>query len=144
MTLGGFGMIILLSRTGFEADQINDFKGLNERNSWYAAIMLILMLSMAGIPPMLGFWAKWAVLTQLVSAGFIQLAVLAIFFAIIGAFYYLRIIKLMYFDKTEVMIPIEAAPDMRIALSINALIILVIGIMPSSLMDICINAFGLA
>ncbi|MCK5719132.1 MAG: NADH-quinone oxidoreductase subunit NuoN [Thiomargarita sp.] len=144
MTLGGFGMIILLSRTGFEADQINDFKGLNERNSWYAAIMLILMLSMAGIPPMLGFWAKWAVLTQLVSAGFIQLAVLAVFFAIIGAFYYLRIIKLMYFDKTEVMIPIEAAPDMRIALSINALIILVIGIMPSSLMDICINAFGLA
>lgn len=141
MTLGGFGMIILLSRTGFEAEQLNDFKGLNERNPWYAALMLILMLSMAGVPPMLGFWAKWSVLAQVINAGLVWLAVVAVIFAIIGAFYYLRVIKLMYFDKPEYMTPIEARLDMRIALSANALVILLLGLMPQTLMAVCLGAF---
>ncbi|MCK5522950.1 MAG: NADH-quinone oxidoreductase subunit N [Thiomargarita sp.] len=144
MTLGAFGMIILLSRAGFEADQLDDFKGLNERNSWYAALMLIVMLSMAGMPPMIGFWAKWSVLAQVIDAGFIWLAIVAVMFAIIGAFYYLRIIKLMYFEKAEDKTPIEANIDMRIALSANALIILLLGIMPQTLMVVCLGALGVS
>lgn len=144
MTLGGFGMIILLSRAGFEAERLEDFKGLNERNSWYAALMLIIMLSMAGIPPMIGFWAKWSVLEQVIQAGFIWLAVVAVIFAIIGAFYYLRVIKLMYFDKAEDTTPIEAGMDMRLALSANALVILLLGVMPHTLMVICLGALGVA
>ncbi len=143
MTLGAFGMIILLSRTGFEAENIIDFKGLNERNPWYAAIMLIIMLSMAGIPPMIGFWAKWAVLAQVINAGFIWLAVLAVLFAVIGAFYYLRIIKFMYFDKPVDLTPIEASTDIRVALSANALTILLLGLMPNTLMVICLGAWGI-
>ena len=142
MTLGAFGMIILLSRAGFEAEQLNDFKGLNERNSWYAALMLIVMLSMAGIPPMVGFWAKWSVLAQLIDSGLVWLAVIAVIFAIIGVFYYLRIIKLMYFDKPEDMTPIVARMDMRIALSANALVILGLGLMPYTLMAVCLGALG--
>jgi NADH-quinone oxidoreductase subunit N len=140
MTLGAFGMIVLLSRAGFEAERIEDFKGLNERNSWYALLMLILMLSMAGVPPMIGFWAKWSVLAQVVNAGFVWLAVVAVIFALIGAFYYLRIIKLMYFDKPEDLAPIEAGMDMRVALSANALVILLLGMMPHTLMAICVKA----
>lgn len=143
MTLGAFGMIILLSRTGLEAENIIYFKGLNERNPWYAAIMLIIMLSMAGVPPMIGFWAKWAVLVQVVNAGFIWLAVLAVLFAVIGAFYYLRIVKFMYFDKPTDLTPIEASTDIRVALSANALTILLLGLMPNTLMVICLGAWGI-
>ena len=143
MSLGGFGVILLLSRGGFEAERLDDFKGLNERNSWYAFIMLILMLSMAGVPPLLGFWAKWSVLSQVVQAGLVWLAIAAVFFAIIGAFYYLRIVKLMYFDKSDNLILIEAGMDMRIALSVNALVILLLGLMPHTLMTICLSALGI-
>ncbi len=143
MSLGGFGIILLLSRSGFEVERLDDFKGLNERNSWYAFIMLILMLSMAGMPPLLGFWAKWSVLIQVVQAGLVWLAVAAVFFAIIGAFYYLRIVKLMYFDKSENLILIEAGMDMRVALSINALVILLLGLMPHTLMTICLSTLGI-
>ena len=143
MSLGGFGVILLLSRGGFEAERLDDFKGLNERNSWYAFIMLILMLSMAGMPPLLGFWAKWSVLMQVVQAGLVWLAITAVFFAIIGAFYYLRIIKLMYFDKSENLILIEAGMDMRVALSVNALVILLLGLMPHTLMSVCLSALGI-
>ncbi|MCK5877734.1 MAG: NADH-quinone oxidoreductase subunit N [Candidatus Marithrix sp.] len=144
MTLGAFGMIILLSRTGFEADKIEDFKGLNDRNPWYAAIMLIIMLSMAGVPPMVGFWAKWAVLAQVINAGFVWLAVLAVLFAVIGAFYYLRIVKFMYFDKPTDLTPIEASTNMRVALSANALTVLLLGLMPTTLMTICLSAWGIS
>jgi NADH-quinone oxidoreductase subunit N len=143
MSLGGFGVILLLSRGGFEAERLDDFKGLNERNSWYAFIMLILMLSMAGMPPLLGFWAKWSVLIQVIQAGLVWLAVAAVFFAIIGAFYYLRIVKLMYFDKSENLVLIEAGMDMRVALSVNALVILLLGLMPHTLMTICLSALGI-
>lgn len=142
MGLGGFGMILLLSRAGFEADQLDDFKGLNERHPWYAFIMLILMLSMAGIPPLLGFWAKWSVLSQVIHAGLIWLAILAVAFAVIGAFYYLRIIKLMYFDKPEDNTPIEANMDMQVVLSANGLLILFLGLMPDMLMAECLKVLG--
>jgi NADH-quinone oxidoreductase subunit N len=139
MSLGGFGMILLLSRAGFEAENIEDFKGLNQRNSWFAFIMLILMLSMAGVPPMLGFWAKWAVLSQVVHADFVWLAVVAVTFAIVGVFYYLRIIKFIYFDEPTDTTPIEARTDMRIALSANGLAILFLGLMPQWLMSLCLE-----
>jgi NADH-quinone oxidoreductase subunit N len=142
MTLGAFAMIILLSRGGVESDNLEDFKGLNERNPWYAFLMLILMLSMAGVPPMIGFWAKWSVLAQVIQAGFVWLAVLAVLFAIIGVFYYLRVVWMMYFEKPKDLTPIEAGLDMRVALSANALIILALGIMPQTLMAICLQALG--
>lgn len=139
MSLGGFGMILLLSRVGFEADNIQDFKGLSQRNAWFAFIMLILMLSMAGMPPMLGFWAKWSVLSQVIQNGFVWLAVVAGIFAIIGVFYYLRIIKFMYFEDPEDTSPIEARTDMRVALSANGLVIFLLGLMPQSLMTLCLG-----
>lgn len=143
MGMASFGMIILLSRSGFEADNLSDFKGLNERSPWYAFIMLIVMLSMAGVPPALGFYAKLAVLEAVVNVGLIWLAVLAVIFSIVGAFYYLRIIKLMYFDKAEDTNPIEATPDMRAILSVNGVMILALGIFPGGLMALCANAISI-
>ncbi len=143
MTLGGFGMILLLSRAGFEAENISDYKGLNERNSWFAFIMLILMLSMMGVPPMLGFWAKFSVVMQLINSGMLWLAIVAVLFAVIGAFYYLRIIWMMYFEKPEETAPIEDTMDMRVAVSANGLLVLGLGLMPHTLMTICLSAFSL-
>ncbi len=140
MGLGGFGMIILLSRQGFEADKIDDFKGLNDRSPWFALMMMILMLSMAGVPPALGFYAKLAVLESVVNAGFIWLAVLAVIFSVVGAFYYLRVIKVMYFDKAEDINPIIAGSDMKIVLSLNSLAVLALGIFPAGLMALCMTA----
>ncbi len=140
MGLGGFGMIMLLSRAGFEADRLEDFKGLNERSPWFAFIMMILMISMAGIPVSAGFWAKLAVLQAVVRADMVWLAVVAVIFSVIGAFYYLRIVKLMYFDKPEDTAPIEPAFDMRIVLSANGLAVLALGIFPGALSILCIEA----
>ncbi|MDH5180746.1 MAG: NADH-quinone oxidoreductase subunit NuoN [Gammaproteobacteria bacterium] len=141
MSLGGFGMIILLSRRGFEADNLNDYKGLNERSPWFALMMLILMFSMAGVPPFLGFWAKLSVLKEVVSSGgLIWLAILSVVFSIIGAFYYLRIIKLMYFDQPENTQPVEADLDMRLAISTNSLAVLGLGLFPGALMALCLAA----
>lgn len=142
MALGGFGMIILLSSAGFEADRLEDFKGLNERNAWVAFLMLVLMLSMAGVPPFVGFWAKWAVLREVVAAGAVWLAVVAVVFSIIGLFYYLRVVRLMYFDRAEELGPITADMDVRVMISTNALAILALGIYPSGLMALCISAFA--
>jgi NADH-quinone oxidoreductase subunit N len=141
MSLGAFGMIILLSRAGFEAEQLDDFKGLNERSPWLAFLMLIFMLSMAGVPPMLGFWAKWSVLSQVVAAGFFWLAVLAVLFSVIGAYYYLRIVKLMYFDKSQDNTTIEPSSEMRAVISVNALGILVLGLSPQILVQLCNHVF---
>ncbi len=138
MAMGGFGMIILLSRSGFEADKLDDFKGLNERSPWMAAMMMILMFSMAGVPPTVGFYAKLSVLQAAVEIDMVWLAVYAVVFSVIGAFYYLRIIKLMYFDKPEDTAKIEAGMDMRIVLSANSLGMLALGIFPAALMQWCI------
>jgi len=141
MSLGGFGIIILLSRKDDEADQLTDFKGLSDRSPWFAAVMLILMLSMAGIPPLLGFYAKLAVLQAVIEAGYIWLAVVAVIFSIVGAFYYLRIIKLMYFDKPDEQAPaIRANFDLQAVLSVNGFAILLLGIFPGALMALCARA----
>lgn len=137
MSLGGFGMIMLLSREGFEADMLNDFKGLNQRSPWLAFIMLLLMFSMAGVPPTVGFYAKLSVLNAAVSSGHIPLVVFAVLFSLIGAFYYLRVVKLMYFDAPESHTPIILQPDSSILISINGLAVLLLGILPGNLMSIC-------
>lgn len=142
MALGGFGMIMLISRKGFEGDKLDDFKGLNKRSPWYAFMMLILMFSMAGVPPFLGFWAKLSVLEEVVSSGMIWLAVVAVVFSIIGVFYYLRIIKLMYFDEPTGEEELECSADMRLMISANALMVLGIGLFPGALMAACTAAFS--
>lgn len=142
MSAGGFGMILLLSRAGFEADRLEDFKGLNDRSPWYAFMMLILMFSMAGVPPTLGFYAKLAVIQSLVDVKLTWLAVTAVIFSIIGAFYYLRMIKLMYFDRATETAPLRSALDLRAVISANALAVLALGLFPGPLMDLCINALS--
>lgn len=144
MSMGGFGMIILLSRAGFEADNLEDFKGLNDRSPWYALIMLILMFSMAGVPPMLGFYAKLSVLQALVdvNVNLVWLAAVAVVFSIIGAFYYLRIIKLMYFDRADTQEPLQCSFDMRMVMSVNGIGILALGIYPPVLMNMCVGSFS--
>jgi NADH-quinone oxidoreductase subunit N len=140
MSLGGFGMILLLSRQGFESEELDDLKGLNQRSPWAAFLMLLLMFSMAGIPPTVGFYAKLSVLQAVVEADLVWLAVVAVLFSLIGAFYYLRVVKLMYFDEPLQTAPIEAPDDMRLALSANGLAILVLGILPGPLMSVCLIA----
>ncbi|KIO48963.1 NADH-quinone oxidoreductase subunit NuoN [Nitrosospira sp. NpAV] len=140
MTLGTFGMIMLLSREGFEADKLDDFKGLNRRNPWYAFITLLLMFSMAGIPPTVGIYAKLSVLQAVLSAGYIWLAVVAVLFSLIGAFYYLRIVKLMYFDEPETDAPLLPESDVKLLISANGLAILAFGLFPQALMALCAYA----
>lgn len=140
MTLGTFAMIMLLCRSGFEAENINDFKGLSKRNSWYAFVTLLLMLSLAGIPPMIGFYAKFSVLQAVVNAGYIWLAVAAVLFSLVGAFYYLRIIKLMYFDEPEDTEVLSPNSDVKILLSANGFAVLALGIFPQALMSLSLYA----
>ncbi len=140
MTLGTFAVIMTLCRFGFEAENIDDFKGLSKRNPWYAFITLMLMLSLTGIPPMIGFYAKFAVLQAVVNAGYVWLAVAAVLFSLIGAFYYLRIIKLMYFDEPETQEPIVSNSDVKILLSANGFAVLALGIFPQALMGLSLYA----
>ena len=143
MSVASFGMIILLSARGVEAENLEDFKGLNQRSPFYAAVMGLVMFSMAGIPPMVGFFAKLMVLQAVIEAGLLWLAVTAVVFAVIGAFYYLRIIKYMYFDDPEHETPITAPVDFGAALTLNGAMILGLGIFSSSLIAICMTSFGL-
>ena len=142
MALGGFAMVIWLGRAGMEADRLDDFKGLNHRNPWFAFMMLILMLSMAGVPPFVGFWAKWSVLREVVAADMTWLAVVAVLFSVIGLFYYLRVVRLMYFDPPSEDEPVTALADMKIVLSVNALAILALGIYPGALLKLCAAVIG--
>ena len=140
MALGAFGMIVVLSRKGFDADRIEDFRGLNERSPWHAFLMLVLMLSMAGVPPFVGFWAKWSVLREVIAADFVWLAVVAVVFSVVGLFYYLRVVKLMYFDE-PVEPALEVASPLRLVISVNALSVLVVGLFPGALLGWCLVAF---
>ncbi len=140
MSLGAFGMILLLSRKGFEADNLDDFKGLNQRSPWHAFVMLLLMFSLAGVPPTVGFYAKFAVLQAIVEAGHLWLAVIAVLFSLIGAFYYLRIVKLMYFDAPVDEAPVAPRADARLLMSINGLAVLAFGLFPQPLMTLCANS----
>lgn len=137
MTAGSFGMIMLLARAGFEADNIDDFKGLNKRSPWFAGMMLIMMFSMAGIPFFIGFFAKFAVLQAVVAAGYMWLAIVAVIFSLIGAFYYLRVVKVMYFDQPADPTPLVAPMDMRVLISANGLAVALFGMFPDSLMIAC-------
>jgi NADH-quinone oxidoreductase subunit N len=139
-TLVSFGMVILLSRDGFEAERIDDFKGLNQRSPWYAFLMLLSMFSLAGVPPTVGFYAKFSVIEAAVDAGFVWLAVVAVMASLVGAFYYLRIVKLMYFDDPIDTAPIDSRVDTRIVLSLNGLALLMFGIFPQQLMGMCVVA----
>ncbi|MDL1866987.1 NADH-quinone oxidoreductase subunit N, partial [Betaproteobacteria bacterium PRO4] len=140
MTLGAFGIILLISREGFEADKISDFKGLNQRSPWLAFMMLLVMFSMAGIPPMIGFYAKLSVLQAALEAGYIWLVVVAVVLSLIGAFYYLRIIKFMYFDIPEEVQPILFRPDVKVLISLNGLAIVLLGMFPQMLMGLSLSA----
>ena len=140
MTLAAFGMIMLLSREGFEAENLDDFKGLNQRNRWYAFLMLLVMFSLVGIPVMLGFWAKLAVLQAALRAGYTSLVVAAVIFSLIGAFYYLRVVKLMYFDDALDTAPIVDTADQRALITVNGLALLVLGIAPGWLLALCQQA----
>jgi NADH-quinone oxidoreductase subunit N len=134
-TLGTFGVIMLLARSGFEAENMDDFKGLNQRSPWFAGVMLVLMLSLAGIPPLMGFYAKLSVLQAVLGTGQVWLAVVAVVFSLIGAYYYLRVIKLMYFDEPQDSSAIVAHLDVRVLLSLNGLVVLALGLWPGVLMD---------
>ena len=137
MSLGGFGMIMLLSREGFESDKLDDFKGLSQRSPWLAFMMLLLMFSMAGVPPTVGFYAKFSVLSAVVQTGHVWLAIVAVLLSFIGAYYYLRIVKLMYFDKPESREPIVFGQDTTLLISVNGLGVLLLGFLPGTLMTVC-------
>jgi NADH-quinone oxidoreductase subunit N len=140
MTAGAFGMILLMARAGFEADNLDDFKGLNKRSPWFAGMMLMLMFSMAGVPFFVGFFAKFSVLQAVVAAGYYWLAIVAVLFSLIGAFYYLRVVKLMYFDAPADESPISAGMDMRVLISANGLAVALLGLFPQVIMSLCAYA----
>ena len=142
MALGGFAMVIWLGSAGEEAERLDDFRGLNERNPWFAFMMLIVMLSMAGMPPFVGFWAKWSVLREVVAADMTWLAVVAVLFSVVGLFYYLRVVRLMYFDPPEERGPVSSLADMRVVVSVNALAILALGVYPGALLRLCTAVVG--
>ena len=140
-SLGSFGMLLFLSQKGFECENLEDLKGLNRRNPWFAFLLLLLMFSLAGVPPAAGFYAKLAVLSAVVNAGQVWLAVVAVLFSLIGAYYYLRIVKLMYFDEPKDATPVAGRGlGVRVLLSANGLAVLALGIMPQPLMWLCLLA----
>ena len=139
---GGFGVIAMLSRKGFDAENIHDLKGLNDRSPWLAFMMLLILFSMAGVPPTVGFFAKLFVLDAVISIDMVWLAAVAVFFSIIGAFYYIRVVKVMYFDKPIDSAPLVASMDARVMMSVNGLAVLGLGLFPAALLGVCRAAFG--
>ena len=142
-TLASFGTILLLAREGFESEEITDLAGLNQRSPLYAGVMAITMFSLAGIPPLVGFYAKLAVLQALIASGqalYIGLAVFAVLMSLVGAFYYLRVVKVMYFDAPVTASTVSAPRDVRTVLTINGALILILGIVPGGLMTLCAKA----
>ena len=139
-TVGSFGLIMMLARAGHEAELISDFKGLGKRSPWFAVVMTILMFSLAGVPPMVGFMAKWAVLQAVANAGMVWLAVVAVLFSLVGAFYYLRIVKTIWFDEALDAAPINTPADMRAVMSLNGVAVVLLGIVPGWLLAVCYSA----
>ncbi|MDC8756078.1 NADH-quinone oxidoreductase subunit NuoN [Janthinobacterium fluminis] len=139
-TLGSFGVIMLLARAGFEAEELADFKGLAKRSPWFASIMSIMMFSLAGVPPMLGFAAKFSVLQAVLGTGQIWLTIVAVMFSLIGAFYYLRVVKMMWFDEPTDQAALLVNTDMRVVLSLNGLMIVGLGVFPGALLSACLTA----
>jgi NADH-quinone oxidoreductase subunit N len=143
MSLGGFGLITLLSQKGASIESVDDLRGLHSRNPWLAFMMLLLLFSMAGIPPTVGFFAKLGLLQALISADLTWLAILAMIFACIGVFYYLRVVKVMYFDSALDNKSFVLSWDAKLAISLNGLVILYFGLFPSALIMLCRGVFGL-
>lgn len=141
MSLAAFGIIILLNKNGFEADLISDYKGLNTHSPWFALMMLVIMLSMAGVPPFIGFYAKLFVLQQVISNGMITVAIITVVFAVISAYYYLQIIKSMYFEEDDKIVSISAPMDIQLVVSINAVLILAVGLFPDFWMKLALSLF---
>jgi NADH-quinone oxidoreductase subunit N len=142
-TLASFGVILLLSRNGFESEEIADFAGLNQRSPYYAGIMAVCLFSLAGIPPMIGFYAKLSVLQALIATGgalHLGLAVFAVMMSLVGAFYYLRVVKVMYFDPPITVSEVTAPLDVRAVLSVNGALLILLGLLPGGLMTLCANA----
>src|SRR6202522_184945 len=137
---GAFGMILLLARQGFESDKIVDFRGLNARSPWFAGMMAILMFSLAGLPPFIGFWAKLGVIQAVLGVDYTWLAVVAVLFSVVGAFFYLRIVKLMYFDDPTETTSIGGSVLMRAVLSVNALLVFGLGVIPGQVLELCQRA----
>mgnify|MGYP000113607993 FL=1 len=137
MTVCAFGLILMISKPGNEFDNLEDFKGLNKRSPWFAGVMLMVMFSMAGVPFFIGFFAKFSVIQSVVATGQIWLAIVAVAFSLIGAFYYLRVVKLMYFDNPADEVPLAASADMRLLISVNGLLIAILGLFPEGLLSIC-------
>ena len=145
MSLGTFGLVVYLSQNGLEAENLDDFKGLNSRHPWLAALMGMLMFSMAGIPPFVGFYAKLSVLQALVGSGWLWLALVAVLFSLIGAFYYLRVVKILYFDSPNAaVLPLSVHADSRALLSLNGLAVLLLGIAPQGLISLCVYAMQMS
>jgi NADH-quinone oxidoreductase subunit N len=141
MVIGSFGILVLMSHKGVEIEKISDLQGLNTRSPWLAFIMLLMMFSMAGIPPLVGFFAKLGVLEALVRTHFVWLAAVALIFAIIGSYYYIAVVKVMYFEAPLIETPIPLTVDARLAISINGLAVLFLGLFPSALISVCRQAF---
>lgn len=142
MAAGAFGILLILSRKGFDAENLEDLKGLNDRDSWYAAMMAIVMFSMAGVPPTVGFIAKLLVLEAVIRIDLVWLALVAVAFSIIGAFYYLRVIKFIYFDRPMLNAPaLVTTGGVRVAMTFNGLALLILGLFPTSLLSLCQAAF---
>ena len=150
IAMGGFAVVILLSRDGYEADQLSDLKGFSSRHPWYAFMMMLFLFSMAGVPPTVGFYAKLTVINAVVAvegANYIWLAIFAVVMSVIGAYYYLRAIKLMYFDSPDkvdsdgqALVPVKTSWDFSVLLSVNGLAVLVLGVLPGALMSLCVMA----
>ncbi len=143
-TLGTFATILLLARRGFEAENLDDFKGLNQRSPWFAAVMMVLLLSLAGVPPMVGFYAKLSVLQAALAAGHMWLVIVAVLFSLVGAYYYLRVVKLMYFDEPADTTPIVASGGVRFTLSLNGVAVVLLGVLPGPLMVACAHSIAQA
>ena len=141
MAAGAFGVLVMISHQGFEAENLDDLKGLGERDPWLAAMMTLVMFSMAGVPPLVGFMAKLLVLQAVIDIGLVWLAIVAVAFSIVGAFYYLRVVKMIYFDKPELDGPVDGTRDARIAVSVNGLSMLLLGMFPATLLSLCEAAF---
>lgn len=143
MSLGAFGVILLLSRKGFEAEEISDFSGMGRTHPWFAIIMLLLLLSMVGVPPFAGFYAKLVVLKSIISVDLTWLAIYAVIMSVVGAYYYLRVLKVMYFDDADETADhsLSTGLDTKVVLSANGLLMLAVGIMPGPLLAWCLSAF---
>ena len=139
---GAFGIVILLSRRGYEAENLSDFKGLNARSPWFALMMMFIMLSLTGIPPFIGFFGKLNVIDAVLSSGFTGLAILMVLASVVGAFYYLRVIWYMYFEGTDERAVLQASADTRLVLSLNGVAVLALGIVPGWLWALCTAILG--